>query len=265
MPEDCRQATFALITGGSSGMGLEYARQLAARGYGIVLVSNDGENLRKAGEEIEDRFGVRVETFFADLGEKDSADRLYDAVRSLGLDVEILVNNAGMFMFGELSAGDGDGIEKMMYLHMFTTTRLCLLFGEEMKRKRRGHILNMSSAGAELPWPGLCMYSSTKSYIKSFGKSLHYEMKPYGVGVSTSCPGAVATPLYNLKDSLMRLGVRLGVIKKPEMIVRRTLKAMFRNRRVINPSMMSLYLPVLVAMVPKGLVRKVWERTMSKA
>ena len=251
---------WALITGGSSGMGLEYARQLAAKGYDLLLVSNQEEELQKVASELSKQFAFQVRTRFQDLAADNAADELFSFCQEQGLEVEILINNAGMFFFEELSTDNKAKALTMMRLHMFTPTRLCVLFGEAMKNRGNGYILNMSSMAAKLPCPGITVYSATKAYLKSFGKSLYFEMRPYGVGVTTVCPAAIATPLYKLKPSLLKLGVNIGLIGTPQWLVRRALRGMFHHRRVVKPGLMNYYLPPLIAILPKWLVNRLWRK-----
>lgn len=251
---------WALITGGSSGMGLEYARQLAKRGYDLVLVSNRQEELEQASEELSKVYPVRVVTRFQDLSAETAADELMAFCQEQSIDVEVLVNNAGMFFFEELTAENEAKALAMMRLHTFTPTRMCILFGEEMKRRGHGYILNMSSMAAKLPCPGIAVYSATKAYLKSLSKSLFFEMRPYGVGVTTVCPAAIATPLYKLKPSLLKLGVNVGLIGTPQWLVRRALRGLFHKRRVVKPGLMNYYLPPLIAVLPKWLVGRLWRK-----
>lgn len=251
---------WALITGGSSGMGLEYAHQLAKKGYDLVLVSNRQEELEQASEELSKVYPVRVVTRFQDLSAETAADELMVFCQEQSIDVEVLVNNAGMFFFEELTTENEAKALAMMRLHTFTPTRMCILFGEVMKRRGHGYILNMSSMAAKLPCPGIAVYSATKAYLKSFGKSLFFEMRPYGVGVTTVCPAAIATPLYKLKPSLLKLGVNVGLIGTPQWLVRRALRGMFHKRRVVKPGLMNYYLPPLIAILPKWLVARLWKR-----
>lgn len=251
----------ALITGGSSGMGLEFASQLAAKGYDLILVSNREEELKSAGERLETAYTVRVTTHFQDLAAPDAADELFRwCTETLGVLPDILVNNAGMFFFKELSIEDLDRVQAMLNLHMVTVTRSCLLFGEAMKRRGSGRILIMSSMAARIPAPGITIYSATKAYLKSFGRSLSYELKPYGVSVTTVCPAAIATPLYRLDEKKMKLGVSVGLIHTPKWLVRRAIRAMLHGRRVISPSLMNLWLPALIALLPGPLVAAIWKR-----
>lgn len=251
---------WALITGGSSGMGLEYARQLAKRGYDLVLVSNRQEELEQASEELSKVYSVQIVTRFQDLSAETAADELMAFCQEQSIEVEVLINNAGMFFFEELTTENEAKALAMMRLHTFTPTRMCILFGEVMKRRGHGYILNMSSMAAKLPCPGIAVYSATKAYLKSFGKSLFFEMRPYGVGVTTVCPAAIATPLYKLKPSLLKLGVNVGLIGTPQWLVRRALRGMFHKRRVVKPGLMNYYLPPLIAILPKWLVARLWKK-----
>ena len=251
----------ALVTGGSSGMGLEFARQLAGRGYDLILVSNQPVELRAAAGLLRDQYPVRVSTRNQDLAQPDAADLLFDwCTETAKCLPDIVVNDAGMFFFKELDGNDLDRVEAMMNLHMTTVTRTCLLFGEAMKKRGSGYLLIMSSMAARIPAPGITVYSATKAYLKSFGRSLSYELKPYGVGVTTVCPAAIATPLYRLSEKWLRLGVRIGLIRTPRWLVAWALRAMFRRRRVICPGFMNVYLPPMIALLPGPVTAAIWKR-----
>ena len=242
-------------------MGLEYARQLAERGYDLILVSNRAEELEEARNGLASAFPVRVTARFQDLAQADAADRLFAwCTGELGILPDIVVNNAGMFFFKELFPDDLDRVQALVNLHVTTVTRTCLLFGNAMKQRGSGYLLIMSSMAARIPAPGITTYSASKAYLRSFGRSLSYELKPYGVGVTTVCPAAVATPLYRLSDKLMRLGVRTGFIQTPQSLVRRALKAMFRKRRVIAPGFMNIWLPAVIALLPGPIIAALWKR-----
>ena len=251
----------ALVTGGSSGMGLEFVRQLAGRGYDLILVSNREEELEAAKAEIGAQFPVEVTTHFADLAEPDAADRLFAWVTvEEGILPDVVINNAGMFFFKELELADLSRVQAMLNLHVTTVTRCCLLFGDAMKRRGSGRLLIMSSMTARIPAPGITVYSATKAYLKSFGRSLSYELKPYGGGVTTVCPAAVATPLYQIDAKKMRLGVGVGLIRTPRWLVSRALRALFRGRRVISPALMNVYLPAMIALLPGFVIAAIWKK-----
>lgn len=242
-------------------MGLEYARALAAQGYDLLLVGNREEELLSVREQLSAAYPVRVTTRYQDLATADAADLLFAwCTRELQILPDVVINNAGMFFFKELQQEDLERVQAMLNLHVNTITRSCLLFGQAMKERGSGHLLIMSSMAARIPAPGITVYSATKAYLKSFGRSLSYELKPYGVGVTTVCPAAIATPLYRLDERRMRLGVRLGLIRTPQWLVKRALRALFRGRRVLCPGFMNVWLPALIGLLPGGVIALLWKR-----
>ena len=240
----------ALVTGASSGIGLEFSRQLAKMGYALAMVSNREQELAEAAEGLRAEFGVPVETLCIDLTKQGAAEE----VLAWCPEPEVLVNNAGMFFMEYLKPESLGKVRTMMKLHMDVVTELCILAGARMKEKGSGHILNMSSMTARIPSPGIAIYSSTKAYLKTFGKSLSYELRPFGVSVTTVCPAAVDTGLYPLGDRLRGFLRRIGIIRTPEWLVRRSLKAMFRGRRTFSPGLTNALLPPLIAILPARLI-----------
>lgn len=242
----------ALVTGGSSGIGLEFARQLAQMGYALALVSNRRQELADAAERLKAEYGVPVETLCIDLARPGAAEE----VLAWCPEPEVLVNNAGMFFMEYLKPESLGKVRAMMGLHMNAVTELCILAGSRMKEKGSGHILNISSMTARIPAPGIAVYSSTKAYLKVFGKSLSYELRPFGVKVTTVCPAAVDTGLYPLPERLRGFLRRIGLIRTPEWLVRRSLKALFRGRRIFSPGLTNFLLPPLIAILPARLIDK---------
>ena len=240
----------ALVTGASSGIGLEFSRQLAQKGYALAMVSNREQELAEAAEGLRAEFGVPVEALCIDLTKQGAAEE----VLAWCPEPEVLVNNAGMFFMEYLKPESLGKVRTMMKLHMDVVTELCILAGARMKEKGCGHILNMSSMTARIPAPGIAIYSSTKAYLKTFGKSLSYELRPFGVSVTTVCPAAVDTGLYPLGDRLRRFLRHIGIIRTPEWLVRRSLKAMFRGRRTFSPGLTNALLPPLIAILPARLI-----------
>ena len=244
----------AVITGGSSGVGLEFSREFASRGYALALVSNRDADLADAKQSLEREFRVPVHTLCADLSDVGIAEKILAWCDSIGLQVEVLVNNAGMFFMEYLSPENLGKAETMMGLHVFTPTRMCILFGARMKDRGKGYILNMSSMTARIPAPGIAVYSASKAYLKSFGRSFSYEMRPYGVRVTTVCPAAIDTGLYPMGTKLRKTLRRLGIILSPHWLARRAVKALFRGRRTISPGLTNALVPALVAILPPRII-----------
>lgn len=250
----------ALVTGGSSGIGLEFSRQLAEKGYDLIIVSNSREQLDAVCAPIAEEYGVRVIPRLQNLATGNAAEELMEWCDSQSVLPDILINNAGMFYFKELSPELMGKAEVMIGLHVTTPTKMCILFGDRMKQRGSGRILLVASMAARIPAPGIQVYSATKAYLRSFGESLSFELKPYGVTVTTLCPAAVATPLYGLKKGLLNFGVAIRVIHTPQWLVRKALKGLFRGRRLMKPSIMNAYLPPMIKMLPSNLEQKIWDR-----
>lgn len=254
----------ALVTGGTSGMGWEYCQQLAAKGCNILMVSIQKEQLETMPKELEEKYGVKAWGLYMDLSKDSAAREVWDYCQEQKLDIDILINNAGMFFFHETDPETQGKANTMMQLHMITPTRLVMLFGEAMKERRRGYIINMSSLAAMLPTPGITFYAATKAYLKSFSKSMYFEMRNYNVGCTTVLPGAIATPLYGLKPSLLKFGVNIGVISTPHWLVKHAICGMLHKRHYVKPGAMNYYLPVLIKLLPNWLEMKIWNKFKDK-
>ena len=244
----------ALVTGGSSGIGLEFARQLAGRGCDLALVSNRADELEAAKKALEAQYGISVSILEADLARAGAAENVASWCDVEGLAPDILINDAGMFFMKYLSPEMLPKVCTMMNLHMDAATELCILLGARMKERGRGWILNVSSMTARIPAPGIAIYSATKAYLKSFGRSLSYEYRPFGVTVMTLCPSAVDTGLYPLGEGLRKVLRRIGILRSPEWLVRRALRALRHGRRCISPGVTNYLVPLLVALLPSRLI-----------
>lgn len=239
----------ALITGGSSGIGLEYARELADMGCALALVSNRADELEKAAAEL-----PHTHTLCIDLAAHGAASKVVEWCDREEIRPDILINNAGMFFMEYLGPEQLEKVDKMMALHMETTTDLCVLFGSRMKERGRGYILNMGSMTAWVPSPGIAVYSASKAYLVSFGKGLSYELRPYGVHVTTVCPAAIDTGLYPLSEKLRKSLRFWGILKSPLWLVTRSIKGMLRGRRVMRPGPLNRLVPAIVSILPARLI-----------
>lgn len=261
----------ALVTGASSGIGLQYATQLA-RDYhtDLLLVSNQEEEQKKVAADLAAQYGVKTTALYADLSKQDAAEQLLQYCKDNNLVVDILINNAGVFFFNPYCETSMKRIELMLNLHMITVAKLTRLFGEEMinrqlteeektqklcrKPRQKGYILNMSSMSAWMAMPGIQTYNATKAFIYNFSKSLWYEFKPKGVNITVMAPGAVDTALFGLAPHLRRLAVNLTVSIPPEKLVKRALKKLFRGKKADTPGFLNWLATPLLKHTPDWLV-----------
>ena len=241
---------YALITGASSGIGRCYAHELAKRGYNIIAVSNQQQELEAVVDELHATYNVAAHYIYADLAASDAAESIFNRCKEEGWQVDILICNAGMLLFSTLLRTDPKRLKTIVDLHCTTTTLLCRYFGEAMKERGMGRILLMSSSTAWLPYPTIAHYGSTKAYIKSLAFALWYELHSHGVSVTAVFPGAVDTPFYNLKPSLRKWFVRLGIMHRPETIARRGTRAMMWGMRRLTPGLFTKLVVVICAILP---------------
>lgn len=225
----------ALVTGGSSGIGYAIAEELARRGYDLLLVSNQEKELALCREKLEAAHAIRCHTHYADLSREDAAQALHGYCREQGFRVEVLVNNAGILLFSEVVEAPVERVRTILQLHMQTPALLCRLFGEEMKQRGSGHILNVSSISSVMPYPGISLYGPSKTFLRYFSRALRAEMQAYGVNVTCLLPGATATALYDTNKVDVGLAMRLRIMHTPAFVARKGVKALFRRRAECIP------------------------------
>lgn len=247
--------SFALVTGASSGIGYEYARELASRGYKIVVVSNAREDLRAKAEDLRRDFGVEVVDIPMDLGVQSAAKQLYSFCTAHGYEVEVLINNAGVYHDRDFLKDTEEFNSLILNLHVYTPAMLEYYFGKDMENRGKGYILNMSSVTSEIAVQRLATYSATKAFLNNFSRATHVELFRQGVTVTCVRPGAVATGLYHLKPAALKTGLVLGYIITPEKLARKAIRAMFNGKSRITPGFSSKLLTVLVKLLPTKVLK----------
>ncbi len=256
----------ALVTGASSGIGREFARQLAVKGYDVLLVSNQEKELREAAAELAaTNPSGRFPSFFIDLASPGADTVLLDLCRSKGYEISVLINNAGIFSFRPVIDTAPERIDLFVDLHIKAVTHLSRTFAIYMKKRHiKGYILNMSSMSCWMPMPGIAMYSSTKAYIRVFSRALNIELADDGISVTVACPGGIATDLFGLPKRLQQLGVRLGVLSTPQKFVKGALRRLFNRRQQYINGPINRVAIVSVAMLPRCLRILVKHRLLDK-
>jgi hypothetical protein len=245
---------FALVTGGCSGIGKAIAHRLAARGYALILVSERPGPLEAAAASIRAEHGVPVEVACVDLARPGAAEEVHRRVRTLGLEVEVLVNNAGVFLFGEAADAALEQANALLQLHVITPSLLCTLFGREMRERRSGRILLVSSISAWGDFPGIAYYGSSKKYLRGFARALRSEMQVHGVTVTCLAPGPTATGLYGLDSVAVRRGRRLGLFLEPDRVAELGVRTLLAGRAECVPGLSSRVLALVAAVTPQRVV-----------
>ncbi len=183
----------ALITGASSGIGRELAQICARDGYDVVLVARSQPPLESLASEIRQRTGRAAHVVAKDLSNPAGPRKLFDEVTHSGMDIEVLINNAGFGLVGRFWELDDAEQMEMLRLNIGALTQLSRLFLPGFIQRRRGGILNVASTAAFQPGPLMSVYYATKSYVVSFSEAIHNEARDYGVTVTCLCPGPTRT------------------------------------------------------------------------
>lgn len=246
---------YALVTGASSGIGYQYARQLAQKGYNLLIVSNEAEAIAQKQQLLTQDYPVEVRALCRDLGTAGAAQELYGWCHEHQLEIEVLVNNAGVYHDRDFLEETSSFNETTINLHVLTPAMLTYYFARDMVRRHKGYILNMSSITSEIAVQRLALYSATKSFLKNFSRSLHIEVYHKGVYVTAVRPGAVDTGLYSLGRKATKTGLLLGYIVTPEKLARKGLRALFRGKAQVTPGILNHVLIFIVSLLPTGVLR----------
>lgn len=192
------QRPLALVTGASSGIGLELARKLATRGYDLVMVADNAEKLSEAADLLSEMDDVtQVEVVQADLSQREGVRKVYDSVRALNRPVELLAANAGVGVYGGFS-DETDLEEEIALINLNVTSQVHLvkLVSRDMLERGGGDILITSSVAGVLPGPRMAVYAASKAFLRSFGQAIRNELKDKGVNVTVLMPGPTETDFF---------------------------------------------------------------------
>ena len=256
-----KSVKYAVVTGASSGIGWHISKELAVKGYSLVAVSNQAEQLNNLKSELEEVYQIDVQTLECDLSESVAAESVFDFCQQKELQVEVLVNNAGMFVYGEVVGADKEKVRSILQVHMNTPVMLCRFFGELMAKNHMGYILNVSSISAVMPYPTISLYGPTKTFLRKFTRALRTELKETGVNVLCLLPGATATSLYNTKNINLPLAMRLGIMKKPEVVAKAGVKALFKRRGECIPGLLNKFVMRIMPLIPNILIGFIYRKT----
>ncbi|MCP3720740.1 SDR family oxidoreductase [Paraburkholderia sp. CNPSo 3281] len=220
---------WALITGASSGLGLEFADLLAAQKVNLVLAARRHESMEKLASDLRRRYGVDVLVEATDLASPGAASRLKCSLDARSVTVDILLNNAGYGLHGDLLETPIERTANMIQLNITTLTELTYLFGRDMAKRRSGHMLLVASLMAFQAVPSYAAYAATKSYVLALGEALHDELRPHGVVVTTLCPGHTATGFDEAAGATTSALLRL-LTMKPRPVAASGIRALLQGK-----------------------------------
>jgi len=250
----------ALITGASSGIGREFARQLANRARAIVLVARRSERLADLRDELLNRNpNLEVHVRVVDLADKAQIQLLIDSLAHDEIDVDLLINNAGLGDSGAFATSDPIRNEQMALVNIVALTSLTRRLLPQMIANRRGGILNVSSSAGFLPIPGDAVYAATKAYVTSFSEAIRAELRGKGVNVCAVCPGPVRTEFQQVAKrpgAQPEMGSRIFFVST-EQVVREALAALEADRPLVIPGIAMKLAMLLTRLMPMPVVRLV--------
>ncbi len=257
------QRNTALITGASSGIGLELAKIHASKGGDLVLVARSADKLEQLKGDLESKFAISVTVLVEDLSKTDSAEHIFHNTEQLGIQIDTLINNAGFGGHGFFHERDLAAEQSMMQVNMATLTNLTHYYLKGMVQRRHGRILNVSSTASFMPGPLQAVYYATKAYVTSFSQALAEEVAEYNVTVTALCPGTVSTGFVaavNLE------GVDAWKNAKSAESVAECCNSAIEMRKLVafNEGALKFMLNWIVPLLPRNMVLKMSRKIMEK-
>ena len=252
------ESRIVLITGAGSGIGRELAHLFHRDGAHLIAASLVEDELSALREQLG---GRRVSTKTIDLAREGAAEELFAFTQAPGLGVDTLVNNAGFGLFGEHLELDAERVTRMLVLNTLTPTRLCSLYGRQMRTLGRGRILNVASTTALQALPFLAAYAATKHYMVAFSEALHDELARAGVQVTTVLPGTTRTPFLDVAGLHASTGGVAGVAHRvamsPHEVACAAYEGLLAGERRVIPGRLNKAHALVAELLPRAAMRRV--------
>ena len=238
----------ALVTGASSGIGMEIAKILASQNCDLVICARRKKELEELSNELTKKYNINCEVIVADLTTKKGMNNLLKKVKS----IDILVNNAGFGILGHHTQMPLDRQLEMIDLNIHALTRLSHEFGNQMIQKGKGRIMNVASIAAYISGPGFAVYCATKAYVLSYSRALHKELISKGVTVTALCPGYVTTGFQEVAGMKLSKMEKLTAVPANK-VAEIAIKSMRKGRREVMPGIINKPLPLITRITPMWL------------
>jgi uncharacterized protein len=251
-----RERDTVLITGASSGIGRELARLFASDGADVILVARSEDRLRELAAGLAAEHGIHAQALAADLTRPGSAGEIAETLAQQGVQVDVLVNNAGFGAHGQVATIGVQRQLDVIEVNVAALTRLTALFLPGMLARGHGAVLNVASTAAFQPGPNQAVYCATKAYVLSFTEALAEEVRGTGVRVSCLAPGATDTQFAAQADMTGTLAFRLGVMT-PGPVARAGHDGLRRGKTLVIPGLRNRAMALSVRLAPRALVTRI--------
>ncbi len=246
-----------LITGASSGIGEEFAHRYAAQKHDLVLVARTESKLQALAEKLRAEHGITVTVIPCDLTAPDAAERLWEETNRAGLEIDVLVNNAGFGTSGDVADESPERLEQEVRLNCLTLTGLTARYLPAMRKRKNGTIINIASTAAFQPLPHMAVYGATKAFVLSFTEALWSETRKDGIRVLAVCPGSTDTPFFEHSGE----GVVVGKLRSTRQLLDNTMRALKTNKpSFVDGLGNAIVARFAVRMVPKRIILAATER-----
>ena len=253
---------WALVTGASSGFGMEFAKLLAERNANLVLVARRKEPMASLAEHLKKRYSVNVVVEGLDLAQAGASAELKNRLDRQNITVDILVNNAGFGLYGNFIGQPIPRIFEMLQLNMLAVTELTHIFAADMVKRGVGHILLVASLLGYQATPGYAAYAASKAYVLLLGEALHEELKPHGVGVTVLSPGAASTSFGEIAGQSNTFVLRT-LMMEPSQVARTGISAMLSRRASVIAGSLNKIVAFSNRFTPRQIQRMVMQKVMS--
>jgi short-subunit dehydrogenase len=224
---------YAVVTGGTSGIGYELVKLLASDGYNLVIVARSEADLIRVSNEIKQQYPIEVVTLAKDLFDVENAFALHNEVVTKNIDVEILINDAGQGQYGEFIETDIRRELDIITLNISSLVVLTKLFMRDMVNRGGGKIMNLSSIASKTPGPWQSVYHGTKAFVQSFTEAIRSEVKDSGVSITALLPGATATDFFQKADMLDSKIVREGKLDDAGKVAKDGYEALMKGEDMV--------------------------------
>ncbi len=256
--------SWVLVTGASSGFGEEFARQYAAQGHSLVLVARRLDRLQKLAEALREQFRIEVVVEQVDLSDIAAVIQLHQRLGARGIEIDILINNAGHGLQGPFADAPLDAVLSMVQLDVASLTAVTHVFAQGMRTRKRGKILLVASLLAYLGVEKFAVYAAAKAYVLRLGEALHRELKRDGVTVTVLCPGMSDTGFAAAAQQKITPALKL-LMMQPGPVVRTGIRALQARRVSVVPGWANKASVMFIRATPRWLHQAVFSRVMGAA